>query len=172
MSRAAKAAPLRRPRPVYVNAIEIALNGARRLSSSDALRSLAIAQHALDQLLLGAAGTDHWRSLADTANMAETLCAMGLCSGAKAEEVIADAQQALAYAQQERAERKTWALRGQDREELRERLGWLIALHREQLARCSYREFEQAFVRTQRRMAQALAGNAPRGAIVIHDGFA
>ena len=166
-ARYARAGKMPKVRPVYVNAIAMAINGARRLSSDDVQRQVGIAQDAFERLLRGAPSSDDWRSLADTANMAETMVGLGLCAGAKARQVVADAQEALAYAQQERGERGTWALRAQEREEMRERLGWLIALHREQLAACSYSEFEQAYQRTCARIAQARAGNAPAGALVV-----
>ena len=76
-------------------------------------------------------------------------------------------QQVLAWAVQEHQARGSWSLWAHEREELRNRLQWLISVHRLQLQACCYREFEHALQATQERLAQARAGNAPRGALVV-----
>ena len=59
--------------------------------------------------------------------------------------------------------RGTWTLYPDELESLQ----WLVTLHTRQLAECDYGEFEKAYQTTSNRVAQARAGNAPAGAIVI-----
>ncbi len=150
------------------NPVVRAIRRAALLSEADVLMQKVAIEAALSGLLGGgtnAAG--HWASLADAANMAETLEAMGIGSGEEMRNAIADAQESLAWMAQERHERGTWALRHHERQEVEARLQWLRTLHVFQLRVCSYGEFEQAYRRTEDRVRQARAGNAPRGAIVI-----
>ena len=154
-------------RPVYLNALQRAIVGSAKLLPAEVQRQRTASAHALEQLMLGRDCLTAWRSLADTANMAESLAAIGVGCGPEAGQVIADAQEALAYVMQEREARGTWALHASEREEVRGRLGWLISLHVTQLQNCSHTMFERAYQATQQRVAQARAGNAAAGTIVI-----
>ncbi len=149
------------------NAMSRVLVGVSRINAADVQRQHIAMQTALDGLLSGHDGLDCWRSLADACNMAETLAGMGLGSGDDARQVIADAQEALAYVMQERKARSTWALRADERDELRDRLQWLISVHLEQLRACSYAEFERAYRTTAERVQQARAGNGGRDVVVV-----
>lgn len=152
-----------KPGRVALNTLEIAATGAKRLSDTDVHRQVAIAQAALQGLSCGEHCLQHWRSLADAANMAESLAALGLGSGQDADEVIQRAQQALHATHDRHATRGTWTMYHDEIDAL----GWLVQLFAVQLAACSYREFDQAYHRTQRRISQALAGNAGAGAVVV-----
>lgn len=154
-------------RPVHLNATQRAITGTALLLPADVQRMRTIGTTALEHLLMGRDCGMHWRSLADIANMAEGLARIGVGSGPEAEQVIEDAQEALAYVQQERQARGTWALHASEREEVRGRVGWLISLHVTQLQGCSVALFERAYRETQERIAQARAGNASPDAIVI-----
>lgn len=151
------------PRRVATNAVQIAINGARALSDDDVRGQIALITRAVDEFTRGIDCARHWLSLADAANMAETFAAMGLGGGADAERVIDDAQRALAEVHRQHADRQSWTLWADQIEALR----WLVQLHGTQLGACSYREFDTAFRRTAERVAQAAAGNAPRGTIVL-----
>lgn len=156
-----------RPRPVATNAIEIAINRARKLSNTDVEQQMGLVRAAVAGMCLGghcAQCAQHWRSLADTANMTETLAAMGLGSGPQADHVIEAAQRTLHDVHQRHAQRGTWTLFADEIAALH----WLVSLHETQLAACSYGEFEHAYRRTAERLAQARAGNAAPGAIVIN----
>lgn len=157
-----------RHRLIYCNAVDMALRRVQLISRADVEQMAGIIRKAIAGLLSGADDAmTHWTSLADTANLAETLEAAGLGSGDQAREVVSLAQEALAYMHQERQARGTWALRSDERALIADRLQALRALHETQLAASSYGEFEQAYHRTEQRLRQARAGNAPRGAIVI-----
>ena len=84
------------PKPVHSNAVQIALARVKPLSGADVAGQTALVQHALQQFCQGINCDAHWCSLADTANMAETLAGMGLGSGDDATRVIELAQRALA----------------------------------------------------------------------------
>lgn len=151
------------PRRVATNALHIAINGARRLSDHDVQQQVTLMERAASEFARGQHCPVHWLSLADTANMAETLAGMGLGAGPDADRVIEDAQRALAAVHQRHATRGSWTLYADEIEAVH----WLVRLHTTQLQACSYSEFEQAFRRTAERLAQARAGNAPAGAVVV-----
>lgn len=146
-----------------LNAVQIAINGARRLSDADVQGHMALIERAEREFAQGIDCARHWASLADTANMAETFAAMGIGSGAQADDVIERAQRALSEVHQRHAIRGTWTLYADEIDAIH----WLVRLHAVQLGACSYREFATAMDRTQQRLAQARAGNAPAGAIVV-----
>ena len=157
----------RRPGVVAINTMQIAASGARKLSDTDVQQQVTLMRRALDEFIVGQHCEQHWRSLADTANMAETLAGMGLGSGDDAERVIDQAQRALHDAHKRHAQRGSWTLWADEIDALR----WLLSLHAVQLEACSYREFERAYRSTAQRMAQALAGNAAPGVMVIDGGI-
>lgn len=160
MSRRART---RRDRRVAVNSIEIAISRARRLDDADVVRQLDIVRTALREFCCGLHCRTHWASLADTANIAETLSTMGLGRGDDADRLIEDAQQALHDAWQRHQQRGTWTLYADEIAALQ----YLVSLHAIQLEACSYGEFEDAYRRTAQRMAQALAGNVGAGTVVV-----
>ena len=149
------------------NALQRALVGVSKISAEDVARQVAAMRIAIDGLLAGHNGSDCWRSMADAANVAESLAELGIGGGEEARQVIAEAQEALAWIVQERRERGTWALRADERDEIRRRLTWLASVHATQLSHASYSEFERAYQATARRVQQARAGNAAKGSIVI-----
>jgi hypothetical protein len=163
MPRSKKPRKAYRPQPVHANSLDIALNNVRKLSRADVQMQTGIFDTALRQFSAGQHCAQHWRSLADTANMAETLAGMGICSGLQAVAVIDTAQRALAAVRQRHTERNTWTLYATELDALQ----WLASLHARQLVECDYSEFERAFQGTRNRIGEARRGNAPRGAIVI-----
>ncbi len=169
MSRAKGHRPGRRhatpARRVITNTMQVAMGNAQALAPSDVAAQTAIVRTALDSLRKGQHCDQHWRSLADTANMAETLCTMGLGSGPQAEQAINAAQAALAAVWQRHSARGSWTLYPAEIQALE----WLPAIHAVQLAACSYGEFERAFHSTSQRIAQARAGNAGPGTVVLGD---
>jgi hypothetical protein len=156
------------PRPVYANAVQIALARVKPLSAADVASQAAVIQHALAQFCQGIGCDAHWCSLADAANMAETLASMGLGSGDDATRVIELAQRALADVHQRHTTRGSWTLYADEIDALH----WLVRLHcTAQLPACSYGELSDAMAITRNRLQQALAGNAPRSALVIDGGM-
>ena len=156
------------PKPVHSNAVQIALARVKPLTAADVAGQTALVQNALQQFCQGINCDAHWCSLADTANMAETLSGMGLGSGDDATRVIELAQRALADVHQRHNQRGSWTLYADEIDALH----WLVRLHcTAQLPACSYGELGDAMAATRNRMQQALAGNAPRGALVIDGGM-
>lgn len=156
------------PKPVYSNAVQIALARVKPLTAADVAGQTALVQHALQQFCQGINCDAHWCSLADTANMAETLAGMGLGSGDDATRVIELAQRALADVHQRHTQRGSWTLYADEIDALH----WPVRLHcTAQLPACSYGELGDAMAATRNRMQQALAGNAPRNALVIDGGM-
>lgn len=162
MTRNAKPRKAHRPRPL-VDTVRHSINSVRVLSAEDVTRQVGIARNALAELGRGHDTATHWASLADAANMAETLAGMGIGGGADAQRVIQQAQAALAAIQGRLQHRSSRALYAAEIDALQ----WLITLHHLQLQACSYGEFEAAYTSTRERIAQARAGNAPAGAIIV-----
>lgn len=162
MSRRARTR-MQHPRRCALNSVEIAINRARKLADADVQGQMAIVRNAVAQFCRGIDCGAHWLSLADTANMAETLASMRLGSGEEADRVIQAAQQALADVHARHTERGSWTLYADEIDALH----WLVALHAVQLGAASYGELEDAFHRTARRLEQARAGNASPGSLVI-----
>ena len=152
-----------RPRPVTVNAWQRAMIGAAKLPAAAVQMQTAIVRTAVDQFARGLHCAAHWLSLADTANMTETLAAMRIGAGAQADDIIERAQRALHDVHQRHAQRGTWTLYADEIDALQ----WLAQLHAVQLREVTRSEFEEAFTRTKNRLMGARAGNAPAGAIVI-----
>jgi len=152
-----------RPGKVYLNAHHIAMAKVHTLQRDDVAQQLATVEHALSQFTRGVDCAAHWRSLADVANVAEQLGLLGIGSGAQADEVVATAQRVLAEVQLRRRVRGSWTLYAPELDALK----WLQALHREQLQKCDYTEYERALAATHEKVSQARAGNAPAGALVI-----
>lgn len=145
------------------NAVQIAINGARRLSDADVGGHRLLLERALREFACGEQCPLHWSILADSANMAETLAGMGLGAGADAERVIDDAQRVLTAVYDRHAQRGTWTLYADEIDIL----GWLVRLYVVQLGACSYSEFESAYTATAERIRQAAAGNAAPGTRVV-----
>jgi len=154
---------VRRSGHVAVNSVEIAINGARKLSQEDVDGQHRLLTRAAREFACGTQCAAHWLSLADCANVAETLASMGLGSGDEADTVIQRAQQALHDVHQRHAQRGSWTLYADEIDALH----WLVQLHHVQLAACSFSEFARAMEQTENRLRQARAGNAPAGAVVI-----
>lgn len=162
MARNAKPRKPHRPRPL-VNPVQRAITGVQLLGTRDVAMQITLARNALAELGRGHDAGLHWRSLADTANMAESLAALRIGSGADADRIIRSAQRALADIHARLQAGRGRALHHHEVEALQ----WLISPHRMQLAECSYSEFDRAFRATRERISQARAGNAPRDAIVV-----
>lgn len=162
MSRRARAR-MQHPRRVAVNTMEIAASRARKLSRSDIDQQVALVRLAVAEFCRGQHCAQHWRSLADTANMAETLAGMRMGAGDAVDELVGNTQQALHDVFERQASSGIWTLFADEIDALL----WLAPLHQAQLEACSYGEFETAYDRTMRRLAQALAGNAAPGTIVV-----
>ena len=159
------ARPHSRPhhRPVHANAVHMALRRCQTIAREDVAKQHRIMLTARHEFARGVNCALHWRSLADVANLAETFAHMGIGSGPDAERVVTLAQETLFHVMQRQRERTSWTLHAAELEAL----DWLIALHLKQLSCCDMGEFERALLSTHQRVAQARAGNAPAGAIVI-----
>lgn len=151
------------PRRAATNAVQMAINGAALLPADDVRGMLALTERALREFARGVDCRLHWSTLADTANMAETLASMGLGSGDQADDVIGRAQQALHDVHQRAHARGTYTLYADEIDALH----WLVRLYVVQLGACSQREFEAAYIRTRDRIHQAAVGNAAPGTCVV-----
>lgn len=163
MSRNAKPRKAYRPRPLHMNTLQRTLARVHKIAPEDVAGQISLMATTLREFSAGQNCLHHWRSLADTSNVAESLTAAGICSGPDADKVIHDAQAALAAVHDRSRTRGTWTLYPAELEALT----WLVRLHSTQLGECDYSEFDRAWEVTHQRVSAARAGNAPRGAIVV-----
>lgn len=153
----------RQPRPVHLNIIQRAITGASKLPAVDVARVKASMHNALETFGRGHQCALHWASMADALNVAEQLAQRGICSDDASHDRIQAGQQALAAVHQRHAAGGSWTLYAAERTALDDAL-WL---HGVQLDHCSFTEYEGAITDVQNRVRQALAGNAPRGCMVL-----
>ena len=146
-------------RTPLVNTMAIAINQARCLSKEDVANQIGLVTLSLAQF----DSRQAWLNMADTVNMSEAFARARIGSGPQADEVVLLAQQALHAAHQRHAESGAWALEANESEALH----WLLRLHALQLGACSFGEFQYAMKSVERRTSQALAGNGPRGVVVV-----
>jgi hypothetical protein len=168
MSRRARQRKAYRPKLVALNAIQRAIEGAALLPREQVAGIKAILANALVAFGRGEQCAGHWRSMADALNVAEGLAAIGICSDDDSTDRISAGQQALANVQQRHTARGSWTLYPAERQALDDAL-WL---HGIQLEHTSFSEYERAVDNTRERIRQAIAGNAPRGAVVLQGAIA
>lgn len=161
--RARERAGPRQPRPVYANAVQRAIEGARLLPKVETAAVKAGMRMALTEFLTGKRCDVHWATLADALNMAESLSDIGICSDEPSAEKINAGQLALAEVAQQFARIRSWTLRAAQLDALRTGL----EIHEIQLDYCSFSEYERAYHTTRNRISQARAGNAGPGVVVV-----
>jgi len=122
-----------------------------------------ILQTALLEFSQGLHCPTHWRSLADASKVAETLCGFGDGGGPDVLERIQEGQQVLHAVHLRHQTRGSWTLYPAELEALHT----MLDMHNIQLENSTYGDVAQAIDTTQRRLAQALAGNAPANAIIV-----
>lgn len=120
---------------------------------------------AFSGLLRGTGGWPAWCAMADALNVAEQLAARQICSDRMPE--IEAAQSALHALHTRHAARNTWTLRPEEITALR--IGRFF--HFVQLNYCTQGELREAILAVQRKVAQALAGNASPSAKVCVGGI-
>jgi hypothetical protein len=163
MGRTTKPRKAYRPGAIHANALQRTLARVHKIAPENVAGQVSIMATAVREFSAGQHCAHHWRSLADTSNVAESLAAAGICSGPDADDVIHAAQAALAAVHERSRSRGTWTLYPAELDALH----WLVALHARQLGECDLAEFDRAWQATHQRVSAARAGNAPRGATVI-----
>ena len=156
----------RKPRKRYTqrrvehDVVELAIAMATKLRPGQRASFRQPLRAALDGLRTGRGGWPAWNNMADAMNVGEQLALRGICSD-RLPEILA-AQEALHHIQRRQAERGSWTLRAAELTALR--IGRFF--HFVQIKHCSQGEMEHSIEAVQRRVSQALAGNAGRDAIV------
>lgn len=149
---------------MYSNAHTIAMRGSGKLAREDVEGMYRLFQRAISEFSRGIDCATHWLSLADALNMAETFATeTPLACDSESRSRITTAQQALASVAARHQLRGSWTLHAAELDALRVAL----LIHDVQLRHASHAEFARAYDTTRERIAQAVAGNAPPGAIVI-----
>jgi hypothetical protein len=157
----------RRDRRVILNPVAVAIANAQRLIPVDRANLQGICLSAFEEFRRGRDCPNHWATMADALNMAESLASIGIASDIESQERIEAAQRALADVALRHGDGGSWTLHAPEMAALDD--GLLV--HHAQLEHCSLREYESAERMTRNRLFQARHGNAPAGAIVIDGGI-
>jgi len=161
-----------RPRPVDADPIGLAFSRAVTLGPTQRLRFIEPVAVAMLALKRGHATEQHWADLADALNVAEQLCALRICND-RLPAVLAG-QAALHAIYNRHATLGRWVAKGEELRALADDTGATLAaldVHRVQVNHCSQGEMATAIQRATDRARQALAGNAPRDALVCVGGL-
>lgn len=156
-----------RPRRVDADPFGLAVSRAALLSASQRLQfgePMAVAIMALKQ---GRATIQHWADMADALNVAEQLCALGIANDHLG--AVLAGQAALHAIHTRHTSLGRWVAKGEELRALTDDTGRTLAaldVHGAQLLHCSQGEMSTAIQRAAERGRQALAGNAPRDALV------
>lgn len=125
-------------------------------------------REALDDLLTGGERAEQgWNRLAGLVGVVLTLSEQGIGRGDQATQLTDDATASLAWLWRRHQSLGTWAMPASDREQLRERCGWLLDLYAVQLNAASAAEYTRAHHKAIARIRGAQAGNVPKGTEVI-----
>lgn len=158
MPRSHKPRKAYRPGRVDTDPAGLAMARAALLPAEPRRTLYAPVQRALDGLRTAKGGWAAWCGLADAMNVAEQLALRGIASNLLGE--IEAAQAALQALHARHTESGSWTLRAAELKALDDG----VFVHRVQLEHCTQGELHDAIQAVQRRVAQALAGNAPRDA--------
>lgn len=160
MGRTAKPRKAYRPRRVDLDPMDLASSRAALLQPHQKAALVGPVTAALDHLRRCVDTWVAWCSLADAMNVAEQLALRNIASDRLPE--FHTAQQVMHDVYHRQADRGTWAMRATELAAL----DFAVQLHVIQLDHCTQGELGDAIQAVQRRVAQALAGNAPKTARV------
>ena len=149
-----------RPRVVDMDPVETVIARAGKLQGAQRSMLHGPLAQAFDGLRDGTGGWPAWCTLADGMNVAEKLAQAGIASDRVPE--IREAQAALAAVHHRHQQGGSWTLRASEMAAL----DFGLLLHQVQLDHCSQGEMAAAISTVMRCVQQALAGNAPRDAMV------
>ena len=154
-----------RPRFVDADPVGLALTMAAKLLPQQWAEAKAEMQASFDAFRTGCGSNDHWRHLADRLNVAEALAQMHI-AGDHADTFERGQAALAAVHQRAHGAAKSWTLRGPELAALDDAL----FVHGVQLEHCSQGELQAAIGAVQRRVWQALQGNAGAGVLVLSTG--
>jgi hypothetical protein len=150
-------------RPLYLNAMQRAIESSAKLPEKDRKALRRIAESALNGMRFGIDCVDCWRTLADAFNVAEALAEFGICSDVESKARIAGGQAGLSAVHGRHQSDGKWTLYSAELVAFNE----AVWLHGIQLEHCSLGEYEKAMRRVIERTRQALAGNIGPGVQVL-----
>lgn len=154
---------MRKPKPVHLNALQRAIEGSQKLHPRDAQNLKRIMGESLDILKTGKGRKSEFMNLCDAFNTGEELAVLGICSDENSRSMLQNGQSALADLYVRQKERGSWTLKPGEMWALNE----AIFIHGVQLEHCSLSEYTKAQQAVRNKSAQAMAGNQPKGVVVL-----
>ena len=143
-----------RPKPVLLNAVQMAMHGASKLTSDEQLAKAARLRCSVEDLCASRGGMDAWADVFDAVNMIEALAAEGLFR--HAHEFVDGQKKNIVDVMDRHKDTGSNVLRPVECGALRD----LSALWAEALAEVTVRQFTAAEDRVRRKVAAALRGTA------------
>lgn len=129
-----------RPKPVHLNALQRAIEGARKLERQYVVDMKAALDDAFHRLKIGDDPKEAWKCLADSLNVGEALADLGICSDEGSRSRLQDGHNALRLIATRQQRTGSWALYPAEINHL----GDAIWIHTIQLEHASLSEFERA----------------------------
>lgn len=160
MPRSAKPRKAYRAKPVHMGQVDAVIAYAAKAPKGERLKLQIPMEDAWAAMRLGGRDAAPWCNLAYAMNVAEQLALRGIASDRLPE--LQAAQAALHAVHTRQADTGSWTLRGSEIAALE--MG--VDLHRIQLHHCTQGELRDAIQAVQRRVSQALAGNASPKALI------
>lgn len=146
-----------RPAPKFVNAVDIAIQRARKIGVDERRDLLRPVHEGIADLSSGRGREGSWTDLADAFNIAEALVELHIAGNLG--DTVREAQAALASVMERYQKRRAWGVSATELAALREG-AWLYGV---QLEHCSAGEHLRAIQMVRNRIGAALAGNAGPG---------
>ncbi|RZL40158.1 MAG: hypothetical protein EOP35_01750 [Rubrivivax sp.] len=150
-----------RPKPVHLNAVQLAIHGASKLTASEQLAKAARVRCSVEDLCASRGSMDAWADVFDTVNMIEALAAEHLFK--RAREFVEAQQQNLVDVMDRHKATGSNVLRPVECAALRD----LSALWAEALAEVTMRQLTAAEDRVRRKVAAVLRGKPAAGVRVL-----
>jgi hypothetical protein len=152
-----------KPRPRYVNAMQVAMANASALTEQERLDFMKIATDAFDAFKKGEDCALNWGRLVDLFNISRELCGMGLCSLDDNREMVERGLAALESSLHRFEHLGTWSLKAFEMQQIDDAI-FILSV---QIKHASRGEIGRANKIVSDRNQQALAGNAAKGTIVV-----
>lgn len=154
-----------RPIPIDIDPVGLAIARATKLTAQQRAPMSEATTRAFEAFRAGQGTERLWADLADAMNVAEALADVNLASDHKGTFSTAQAALSAVCARHERSQ--SWTLYPAEITALDD----ACFVHGVQLEHCSQGEMADAIARVKRRVAGALAGSPPKGALVCNPGL-
>lgn len=154
---------MRKAKPVYLNALQRAIESSQKLPQLHIDNLKGIMRQALNMLHEGKGNQEDFRNLVDAFNTGEQLAELGICSNDECRVMLQNGQSSLLGIYERHQAKNEWSLIADDIWPLNE----AIFIHGVQLGFVSLGEYTLAQKMIREKSRQAIRGNKPAGVRVL-----